>query len=61
MNAFMSSAVLSLTAVAFAVLAAFVAYRSRRNRSEDLGQVSSQWVTEHRSATGYDMSRWHRR
>ena len=52
---------IGLAVVTFAVLAAFVAHRSRRSRSDDLGQVSSQWVIEHRSATGYDMSRWHRR
>ena len=61
MNAFVSSAALSLAAVVFAVVAAFVAHRSRRSRTDDLGQVSNQWVTEHRSATGYDTSRWQRR
>ena len=55
------STAIGLAAVMFALLAAFVAHRWRRNRSADLGQVSLQWVTGHRSATGYDMSRWHRR
>jgi multisubunit Na+/H+ antiporter MnhC subunit len=48
-------------AVTLAVVAAFIARRLGRDQTADLGQVSSQWVMEHRSTTGYDTSLWHRR
>jgi hypothetical protein len=40
---------------------AFVGFRSRRDRGADLGEVSSQWVMEHRMGPGHDSSRWNQR
>ena len=46
--------------LAIVVLILFVMFRSRRDRRGDLGQVSSQWIMEHR-ASGQDSSRWNQR
>jgi hypothetical protein len=40
---------------------AFVGLRSRRERGTDLGEVSTQWVMEHRSGPGHDPARWNQR
>jgi len=53
--------VIGLAGVAIASIVAFVARRSLRGRSGDLGEVSSQWLIEHRTGAGYDVSRWSNR
>jgi hypothetical protein len=53
--------VIGLAAVAIASIVAFVVRRSRRGRGGDLGEVSSQWLIEHRAGAGYDVSRWSNR
>ena len=58
MNTFI---VIGLAAVAIASIVAFVVRRSRRGRGGDLGEVSSQWLIEHRAGAGYDVSRWSNR
>ena len=59
MNTFI---VIGLAGVAIASIVAFVVRRSRRGRGGDLGEVSSQWLIEHRAAAGYDVSsRWSNR
>ena len=59
MNTFI---VIGLAAVAIASIVAFVVRRSQRGRGGDLGQVSSQWLIEHRAGAGYDVSsRWSNR
>jgi hypothetical protein len=47
--------------VAVALLVVFVVFRSRRDQPADLGQVSSQWLMEHRAMSGQDSSRWNQR
>jgi len=48
--------------VAIASIVAFVVRRSQRGRGGDLGEVSSQWLIEHRAGAGYDVSsRWSNR
>jgi hypothetical protein len=42
-------------------LIAFVVLRSRRAHGTDLGEVSNQWVMEHRMGSGQDSSRWNQR
>jgi hypothetical protein len=42
-------------------LIAFVVLRSRREHGTDLGEVSNQWVMEHRMGSGQDSSRWNQR
>ncbi len=44
-----------------ALIIAFVVLRSRREHGEDLGEVSNQWVMEHRMGSGQDSSRWNQR
>jgi hypothetical protein len=54
--------VIGLAALAIASIVALVARRSQRGRAGDLGQVSSQWLIEHRAGAGYDVSsRWSNR
>ena len=54
--------VIGLAGVAIASIVAFVVRRSQRERGGDLGQVSSQWLIEHRAGAGYDVSsRWSNR
>jgi hypothetical protein len=54
--------VIGLAAVAIASIVVFVARRSQRGRACDLGEVSSQWLIEHRAGAGYDVtSRWSNR
>lgn len=54
--------VIGLAGVAIASIVAFVVRRSQRGRGGDLGQVSSQWLIEHRAGAGYDVSsRWSNR
>jgi hypothetical protein len=53
--------VVGLAGVAIASIVAFVVRRSQRGRSGDLGEVSSQWLIEHRAGAGYDVSRWSNR
>ncbi len=53
--------VIGLVGVAIASIVAFVVSRSRRGRGGDLGEVSSQWLIEHKAGTGYDVSRWSNR
>jgi hypothetical protein len=45
--------------VTFVVLLTVVAMRWRRARGTDLGEVSSQWVIEHRMGPAHD--RWNQR
>jgi hypothetical protein len=47
--------------LAIAVIIAFVVLRSRREHGADLGEVSNQWVMEHRMGSGQDSSRWNSR
>ena len=47
--------------VTIALIIAFVVLRSRRERGTDLGEVSNQWVMEHRIGSGQDSSRWNQR
>lgn len=53
MNTFI---VIGLACVAIASIVAFVVRRSQRGRGGDLGEVSSQWLIEHRAGAGYDVS-----
>jgi len=54
--------VIGLVGVAIASIVAFVVHRSQRVRGGDLGEVSSQWLIEHRAGAGYDVSsRWSNR
>ena len=53
--------VIGLAGAAIASIVAFVARRFRRGRGGDLGEVSSQWLIEHRTGAGYDVSRWSNR
>ena len=53
--------VIGLAGVAIASIMAFVVRRSQRGRGGDLGEVSSQWLIEHRAGAGYDVSRWSNR
>ena len=50
--------VIGIVGVVIASIVAFVVRRSQRGRGDDLGQVSSQWLIEHRAGAGYDVSRW---
>jgi len=52
---------IGLGLAAIAGLIALVVFRSRRDRWTDLGAVSSQWIMEHRAASGQDSSRWNQR
>jgi len=47
--------------VTIALIIAFVVMRSRRDQGADLGEVSNQWVMEHRMGSGQDSSRWNQR
>ena len=58
MNTFI---VIGIVGVAIASVVAFVVRRSQRRRGGDLGEVSSQWLVEHRAGAGYDVSRWSNR
>ena len=59
MNTFI---VIGLAGVAIASIVAFVVRRSQRGRGGDLGQVSGQWLIEHRAGADYDVSsRWSNR
>jgi hypothetical protein len=54
--------VLAISAgVTIALIIAFVVLRSRREHGTDLGEVSNQWVMEHRMGSGQDSSRWNQR
>jgi hypothetical protein len=53
--------VIALAGVAIVSIVAFVLRRSQRGRGDDLGEVSSQWLIEHRAGAGYDVSRWNNR
>ena len=54
--------VLAISAGLVAIaLIAFVVLRSRREHRTDLGEVSNQWVMEHRMGSGQDSSRWNQR
>jgi hypothetical protein len=54
--------VIGLAGVAIAAIVALVVRRSQRGRGGDLGEVSSQWLIEHRAGAGYDeSSRWSNR
>ena len=50
--------VIGVVGVAIASIVAFVVRRSQRGRSDDLGEVSSQWLIEHRAGAGSDVSHW---
>ena len=58
MNTFI---VIGLAGVAITSIVAFVVRRSQRGRGGDLGEVSSQWLIEHRAGAGYEVSRWSNR
>jgi len=54
--------VLAISAGLVAIaLIIFVVLRSRREHGTDLGEVSNQWVMEHRMGSGQDSSRWNQR
>jgi len=53
--------VIGIVGAAIALIVAFVVRRSQRGRGGDLGEVSSQWLIEHRTGAGYDVSRWSNR
>ena len=55
------SPLISLGLATVVLLIVFVVFRSRRDRQADLGQVSSQWIMEHRAVSGQDSSRWNQR
>ena len=61
MNLFASPLVIGAALTAIALVIAVALRRSRRDRRADLGEVSSQWVMEHRAASGHDSSRWNQR
>lgn len=61
MNVFVNPLTIGVALVAIALIAVYLILRSRRDRRGDLGEVSSQWVMEHRSASGHDSSRWNQR
>jgi hypothetical protein len=48
--------VFGLAGAAIVSIVAFVVRRSQRERGGGLGQVSSQWLIEHRAGAGYDVS-----
>jgi hypothetical protein len=56
-----NSFVIATALVTIGLLVAFVALRWRREQPADLGEVSSQWIVEHRAAAGHDSSRWNQR
>jgi len=47
--------------IAVVMAMVYVGLRSRRDRGADLGEVSNQWVMEHRMGPGHDSSRWNQR
>ena len=53
--------VIGIVGVAIASIVALVVRRLQRGRGDDLGEVSSQWLIEHRAGAGYDVSRWSNR
>ena len=61
MNAFINPFTIGAAVLTITLITAFVKLRPRRDRSADLGEVSSQWVMEHRSNAGQDSSRWNQR
>ena len=61
MNGLVSALVIGFGVATFASIMAFVGLRSRRARGADLGEVSNQWVMEHRMGPGNDPSRWNQR
>jgi len=61
MNAFVSPLTIGVGVAAIALIMAFVRMRSRSDRGADLGEVSNQWMMEHRSGSGQDQSRWTQR
>jgi len=58
MNYFVTPLAIGVGIVAIALIMAFVRLRSRGDRGADLGEVSNQWMMEHRSGAGQDQSRW---
>jgi len=52
---------ISARLVTIALITTFVVLRSRREHGTDLGEVSNQWVMEHRMGSGQDSSRWNQR
>ena len=58
MNVFVNVLAISVGLVTIGLIIAFVVLRSRRERGADLGEVSNQWVMEHRMGSGQDSSRW---
>jgi hypothetical protein len=62
MNGFVSPLMIGVSVAAIALIMAFVGMRSRRRvGAADLGEVSNQWMMEHRSGAGQDQSRWTQR
>jgi hypothetical protein len=50
------------SSVSLAFVAVLIGLRVRRDRGTDLGEVSSQWVMEHRMGPGgHDSGRWNQR
>jgi hypothetical protein len=49
------------SAFGIAAVVAFFVRRRTGARSMDLGEVSGQWLVEHRAGAGHDVSRWNNR
>jgi hypothetical protein len=61
-NALLNPLAIGAGVVTIALIVAFVGLRWRRDRGPDLGEVSNQWVMEHRMGPGgHDSSRWNQR
>ena len=61
MSGLVSPLTIGACVAAIAIVMAFLGMRSRRDRGADLGEVSNQWMMEHRSGSGHDQSRWTQR
>ena len=62
MSALVSPLSIGVAVAAIAFVAVLVGLRVRRDRGTDLGEVSSQWVMEHRMGPGgHDSGRWNQR
>jgi hypothetical protein len=61
-SAFLGPLAIVVAVAAVVFVAILIGFRSRRGRGTDLGEVSSQWVMEHRMGPGgHDSTRWNQR